>query len=120
MRILLTKAVLGMALAATTLVVAAPAEAQRRHYRDRDDDVAAGAIIGGIVGLGIGAAIASSNRDRYHDRRYYYRGPGYYPRRVYHRRYHRPYYRPYRAYPRCHVRRVYDPYIGRRVRVRYC
>lgn len=122
MRMMLTKAAIVTGAAAATFVAAAPAEAQRYHrYRDRGGDVAAGAIVGGIVGLGLGAAIASSNRDRYYDRGYYgrpYYG-GYYDRRDY-----RPYraYRPYRGYyrQRCVTRRVYDPYIGRSVRVRYC
>jgi hypothetical protein len=91
---LIKKAGLGAVLAATVITAAAPAEAQRwrRYDRGRGGDVAAGAVLGGIVGLGVGAAIASSNRDRYYDRGYYY-GPrpryrGYYyapppPRRYY-------------------------------------
>jgi hypothetical protein len=75
----MTKAVLGVTLAATALTAAAPADAQRyRRYNRGGGDVAAGAVLGGIVGLGIGAAIASSNRNRYYDRGYYDRG--YYPR----------------------------------------
>ncbi len=78
MKAFLTKAGLGVALAATTLSVATPAEAQRWR-RDRGGDVATGAIIGGVVGLGLGAAIASSNRrDRYWDDRYYGGPRGYY------------------------------------------
>jgi opacity protein-like surface antigen len=70
---LMKKAGLGVALAVTTLSVAAPADAQRwrRYDRNRGGDVAAGAILGGIVGLGVGAAIASSNRDRFYDDRFY-------------------------------------------------
>lgn len=81
------KAALGATLAATVMTVAAPAEAQRyrRYHRGGGGDVAAGAVIGGIVGLGVGAAIASSNRGRYYDRGYYY-GP-------------RPRYRGYYAPP---------------------
>ncbi|HEX8382528.1 MAG TPA: hypothetical protein VF592_04040 [Sphingomonas sp.] len=75
----MTKAVLGVTLAATALTAAAPADAQRyRRYNRGGGDVAAGAVLGGIVGLGIGAAIASSNRNRFYDRRFY--GGGYYPR----------------------------------------
>ncbi len=75
---LMTKAVLGVSLAATALTAAAPADAQRyRRYHRGGGDVAAGAVLGGIVGLGIGAAIASSNRNRYYDRGYYDRGYGY-------------------------------------------
>jgi len=115
---LLKKAGLGAVLAATVVTTAAPAEAQRyRRYHRGGGDVAAGAVLGGIVGLGVGAAIASSNRDRrYYGDGYYY-GPrpryrGYYyappPRRFY-RGYDRGYYprgyygggyygRPYRGY----------------------
>jgi hypothetical protein len=115
---LIKKTVLGGALAASTLVAVAPAEAQYyRGRRDRGGDVAAGAILGGIVGLGVGAAIASSNRDRYYDRGYYYdRGPrGYYNN-------YQPYAYQYRQHyrPRCWTERRYDPYYGRRVRVRIC
>ncbi|MEH3037855.1 MAG: hypothetical protein PGN23_15415 [Sphingomonas adhaesiva] len=102
------KAVLGTALAASVLATAAPAEAQRYWRRDRGGDAAAGAIIGGVIGLGLGAAIASSNRDRFYDRGYYddrYYAPP--PRVVYRERYYAPpppvvyrdYYRdPYRGY----------------------
>ena len=93
---LIKKAGLGVALAATALTAAAPADAQRyrsyRHHRG-GGDVAAGALLGGIVGLGIGAAIASNNRDRYYDRGYY-ADRGYYydapPRVIYRERYYAP------------------------------
>ena len=121
---LIKKTVLGGALAASTLVAVAPAEAQYyRGRRDRGGDVAAGAILGGIVGLGVGAAIASSNRrDRYYDRGYY-NGPG--PRGYYYDNYNnyyqQPYYQDRYTYrQRCWTERRYDPYIGRRVRVRIC
>lgn len=118
MRNLMTKATLGVALGAAALTAAAPAEAQRyRHHRDRDHS---GAIVAGVAGLAIGAALASgSRRDRgyYYDDRYYDRG--YYNRGYYNDGYYaRPYHRGYRS--NCYTRRVYDPYIGRRVRVRYC
>ncbi len=93
--------ILGLAAAATVATLAAPAEARR--WRGDDDDEWAYAIGGGIIGLGLGAAIAS-NRGRYYDR-------GYYPRRHYSYGY---------GHRRCHTRRVWDPYYGRRVRVRYC
>src|SRR3546814_3702879 len=66
------KAGLAVALGATALTVAAPAEAQRWHHNRHHggDDAAAAALVGGIIGLGIGAAIASSDNDRY-DNRYY-------------------------------------------------
>lgn len=125
MKTTITKAVLGLTLGATALTAAAPAEAQRYRYRDRDNGGAA--IVAGIAGIAIGAAIAGSSRDRYYDRgyrgydrRYYnydnfYRQRGYYPRDSY-------YYRDYerRGWRGCSIRRVYDPYTGQRVRVRYC
>ncbi|HVI99236.1 MAG TPA: hypothetical protein VM657_09240 [Sphingomonas sp.] len=112
------KAGLAVALGATALTVAAPAQAQRWHHRHHHggDDAAAAAIVGGIIGLGLGAAIASSDNDRY-DRRYYYDDyydRGYYapPPRYYSYRY------DYR--PRCYTQRRWDPYYGRHVRVRVC
>lgn len=121
----LTKAVLGTTLAATALTAAAPADAQRyrRWHRDNDAGVA---IAGGIVGLALGAAIASSANDRY-DRDYYYRSRGY--RADYDDYYYRErgYYPPdgyyayrYRDYRHCWVERRYDPYWDRSVRVRVC
>jgi hypothetical protein len=97
---LLKKAGLGIALAATAIATtAAPADAQRyggygrgyHGYGRGGGDVAAGALLGGIVGLGVGAAIANSGRDRYYDRGYY--NDGYYynrPRVVYRERYYAP------------------------------
>lgn len=120
---LIRKATLGVALGAAVLTAAAPAEAQRyRHYRDRGGDGGA-AIVAGIAGIAIGAALTSGNRyDRGYDRRYdydrqYYDQRGYYPNDGY---YARNYYNRYNGYDRCSVRRVYDPYIGRRVLIRYC
>jgi hypothetical protein len=88
------KAGLGIALAATALTAAAPADAQRwggyRHHGRGGGNVAAGALLGGIVGLGIGAAIAGNNRDRYYDRGYYYDAPPPPPRVVYRDRYYAP------------------------------
>ncbi|WP_322962911.1 hypothetical protein [Sphingomonas fuzhouensis] len=120
----LKKMGLGVALAATALTAAAPAEAQRwgrgwggYYHRDRGGDAVASALLGGIVGLGVGAAIASSNRPRYIDRNYYY-DRGY-----------DPYYAPppppvvyeYQDYrPRCWNDWRWDPYWGRNVQVRVC
>ncbi len=92
------KAVLGTALAASAIAASAPAEAQYRGgygyrgYRHHNGIGSGGAaVLGGIVGLGLGAAIASSNRDRYYDRGYYndgyYRAP---PRVIYRERYYAP------------------------------
>lgn len=114
---LLKKAVLGTVLGASVLTAVAPtADAQRwrrGYYRDRDNSGTA--IVAGIAGLAIGAALASDRRYDY-DRRYY-RDRGYYPADGY---YYRDYHRRYRGWDRCHVRRMYDPYTGYPVRVRYC
>jgi hypothetical protein len=122
----LTKAVLGTTLAATALTAAAPADAQRYRRYHRGGDSTGAAIAGGIVGLALGAAIASSSNDRYardsyyRERGYradyddyYYRQRGYYPTDGYYA------YR-YRDYRQCWVERRYDPYYGRSVRVRVC
>ncbi len=121
MRNLMTKATLGVALGAAVLTAAVPADAQRyRHHRHRDHTGTA--VVAGLAGLAVGAALTSSSRydrgynyNRGYDRGYY--NDGYYDRGYYDRRAYRGY---DRGYVRCHTRRVYDPYIGRRVRVRYC
>ncbi len=119
---LIKKAGLGIALAATALTVAAPADAQRwggyRHYDRGGGDVAAGAILGGIVGLGVGAAIASNDRGRYYDRGgYYYDAPPPPPPRAY---YDRGYGYGYDYRPTCYSQWRWDPYYERNVRVRVC
>ena len=116
---LIKKAGLGIALAATALTAAAPADAQRwgrggygyRHHRG--GNVAGAAVLGGILGLGVGAAIASNNnRGRYYDRGYYndgyYRGP---PVRTYYREDYRP---------RCWSEWRRDAYYGDPIQVRVC
>lgn len=120
------KAGLGVALAATALTTAVPADAQRyrRHYHN---DRTGTAIVAGIAGLAIGAAIASSDRDRYYRDRYYrsrgydpyyddgyYRSHGYYPNDGYYAYTYRQRYR------HCYVERRWDPYWDRSVRVRVC
>ncbi|WP_426290668.1 hypothetical protein [Sphingomonas sp. TWP1-3-1] len=120
---LMKKAGLGIALAATALTAAAPADAQRwgRGYRGGGwggyhhrggGNVAGAAVLGGILGLGVGAAIARSNRDRYVDRGYYnggyYDGP---PVRTYYRQDYRP---------RCWSEWRVDPYYGDQVQVQVC
>jgi hypothetical protein len=119
---LVKKVAFGAVLGATVVMGAAPAQAQY-YDRYRDRDATGAAIVAGIAGLAIGAALAGSDDRRYYDRRYYYRD-GYYPYyrdRYYPRnRYHYRDYRRYRGWDRCGVRRVYDPYLGRTVRVRYC
>lgn len=99
------KAALGAALAATAVAASSPAQARDRWHRGNDG--AAIAVGAGVLGLALGAAIASDRRDRYYyDDGYYYRDYpryrpyGYYapPPRYY--RYDRPYrgeyYRRYR------------------------
>ncbi|HEV2746994.1 MAG TPA: hypothetical protein VGW34_06810 [Allosphingosinicella sp.] len=106
---LLKKAIAGAALVSGAIVAAAPAEAHRWHrYRHHGGD---SALAAGLIGLGIGAAIASSHHGYY--------GGGYYAHGYYPRYYGRGYYR--HRYPRrCFTRWEYDPYWGRPVRVRYC
>ncbi|ONF95456.1 hypothetical protein [Sphingomonas jeddahensis] len=117
----LMKAGLGTAMAATALAAAAPADAQRWRHRgyDRGGDVAAGALIGGVIGLGLGAAIASNDRGRWGG--YGYDGYGYdgYARRGWGPQ---PYYNDYRYNyrPRCFRQWRWDPYYGGRVPVRVC
>jgi hypothetical protein len=125
---LLNKGIATLVIGASLASVAAPAEARRRHHRGDDD--AAWAIGAGLLGLGIVAAIASSDRGRYRHRYYddyyggYYGGGygyydrGYYGRHYYDDRYYRRHRYGYRD--RCYTRRVWDPYSGRRMRVRYC
>lgn len=123
MNILVKKAGLGVALAATALTTALPADAQRYRRYHRDDGTGT-AIVAGIAGLAIGAAIASSSSDRdryYRQRGYdpyyddgYYRSHGYYPNDGYYA------YRYRQNYNRCWVERRYDRYYGRSVRVRVC
>ncbi len=88
-------------LPALAFAVAVPAQARDgyRHDRRGGDDDAAIAIGAGVVGLALGAAIASSDRDRdyYYDDGHYYDGGGYYPRQGYYYGA-RPRYYPHRAY----------------------
>ena len=123
--------------AAAVASVAAPAQAEPYRYGRRDhnnNDAAAAAVVGGIVGLALGAAIAGSNKDRRYDDGYYRRGyydNGYYRGGGYGYR-DDGYYRGYSGYsgysgrayaydygPRVCVsrERVYDPYYGRRVTI---
>lgn len=70
------KATLAIALAASALASATPAMADPYYgrHRGRGGDTAGAAIVGGIIGIALGAIIASSsdnNRNRhYADRRY--------------------------------------------------
>jgi len=133
---ILKRAGLSVALAATALVSAVPAEAHDRYWR-RGNDVAGPAIAAGVLGLAVGAAVASSNRPRrdvyydgyydgYYDRGYHNRGyydRGYYDRDYYYDRgYYAPrgYYYGYRGYRDCFTDRRWDPYYGRWVVTRIC
>ncbi|WP_068875759.1 MULTISPECIES: hypothetical protein [unclassified Phenylobacterium] len=125
MRKVLTTALAAVTAAGAVLATAAPAQADRyRHHRHKDnDDAVAAAVLGGVAGLALGAAL-SSKGDR--SRSYYYNGysydpryeryrGGYYRDSYYRGRPHAYYDRPYRT---CVTRdRVWDPYIGRRVTI---
>ena len=100
---MLRKAALGLALAASMPISATPADARdhHRYYSRHYDDDAALAVSAGIIGLAIGAAIASDRPRYYDDDDYYYR-----------ERYYRPHYRSYNyyyydSYPRYYDRRWY-------------
>lgn len=127
---MLKKIGLGAVLTATALS-AVPADAQRRHdgYRHhRGGDATGAAILGGIAGLAIGAAIASGNnrdRDVYYRERgyrpdydsYYYRSHGYYPQDGY---YAWNYQRNGYYNRHCWIENRYDRYYGRSMRIRVC
>lgn len=70
MKNIIKKAALASALAATTLASASPAMARDSYYHRDNGNTAGAAIAGGIIGLALGAIIASSDNDRDHDRRY--------------------------------------------------
>lgn len=107
----------GGAVAAT----AVPAQAQPRHYyrhydRHHHGNNTDAAVAAGVVGLALGAALASSgNRhDGYYGRSYAYNDP-YYGDRYYGGGYYRERY----AYRTCESSRwVWDPYIRERVLIR--
>ena len=86
---------------AVALTVAAPAEANDRYYRHRGGgDDAAIAIGAGVIGLALGAALASGSRnDRYYDDDSYY-----YPRQRYYQSYPQQY---YYYYPQQYYRQDY-------------
>lgn len=78
------KLVLGTALAASAVTAAAPASA-RDYYGHRSGDGAAVAVGAGIIGLALGAAIASSNHHRDYDDYRYRRNRHHHDRRDYER-----------------------------------
>ncbi|MFC3078973.1 hypothetical protein ACFODL_12815 [Phenylobacterium terrae] len=114
----------GGAVAASA--TSANAQSYYRHRdRDRDNDAAAAAIVAGVAGLAIGAALAGNSRNRgYYSGGYYqdpYYGRGYYGTPY---SYGTPYgYAPTYSYGyggrTCVVReRVRDPYTGRRMTIK--
>jgi hypothetical protein len=85
--------------------------------RHHGNDAAAAAVIAGVAGLALGAALSSNNHG-YYNRGYYNRG--YYDRGYYGSNGYAPGYydEGYAPYATCESRRwVWDPYIGRRVLV---
>lgn len=70
------KATLATVLGATALTAASPAMAQPYYGHHRSDNTGA-VVAGGIIGLALGAIIASSANDRHHgDYRYRYADRG--------------------------------------------
>lgn len=119
MRKALTAAMAAITLGGAIFATATTADARPYHgyydgHHGRGDGGAA--VAAGVVGLALGAAIASNHgpyySHGYYDRGYYDRGY-YAPGPVYAYGYDEPYYRT------CETTRwVWDPYIGRRVPVR--
>ena len=106
---------------ALAFAVAQPAVARDGYRHDRrGGDDAAIAIGAGVVGLALGAAIASSGRDRDRDYYYddgYYNDDGYYPRQSYYYRVQPRYYAyPAYGYPRGYRRDWRGPRAGYRWR----
>jgi hypothetical protein len=104
---ILKKAALATALAASALVSASPAMARSYHgYRHHGGDTAGAAVVGGIIGLALGAIIASSadhhDRDSDYRRRGWEYRDGYYWDREGHR-----YDRDGRRYDNDYARRGY-------------
>jgi len=141
MRKILTATVAALTLGGAMVSTAAPAEARpygyggyyhgggyyggHRYYGHHHGNDAGVAIAAGVVGLALGAALASDSGHRgYYNSGYY--NNGYYDGGYYGRSYDRGYgyydggYGYYdRGYTVCESRRwVWDPYIGRRVQIR--
>lgn len=125
---MIKKLLLGAALGASALTTAAPASAQ--YYggdRYRHHDNGAGIAIGaGVLGLALGAVIAS-NSNRHYNRGYSYQQPyynGYDNRYDYEsaRRYDndRQYNQRYNYRQRCVTDRTFDEYSGSWVTVQRC
>lgn len=115
------KIILGSALAASSLAIAAPASAQDyNRYRHHNGDGATAAVVGGVIGLALGVAVASSSNRGYDSYRngtwyegYQYRNGGFYDRQGY-RRYDREtwQHRHYRSDRRDGYRSGYDQRDG--------
>ena len=116
---ILTKSAIAGTLAATALATSSPAMA--RDYHRNNDNTAAIAIGAGVIGLAIGAIVASSDndRDRYDNRRHvrdgwYYDNGQYYNRSG--QRYNRSdwerRYRSDRSYGNYRYNERYDPRRG--------
>ena len=107
MKKLITGAMAALTLGGAALATATPAAAQWRgggryygHSYHRGYN--GGAVLGaGVLGLALGAAIASNSRPYYYAPAPVYPAYGYYG-------------------PVCHSRLRWDPYWGRYVRVEYC
>lgn len=97
MRTFLARCATIIFLPVVAAMASVPAEARDRWHDRRGGDDAAVAIGAGIVGLALGAAIASSGRDR--DDYYYYDEGHYYPRAYHARPYPRYYAHPAYVYP---------------------
>lgn len=129
MRKFLTSTLAAVTFAGAVAATASPATAESyrydryRHHDSNKGDVAAAAVIAGIAGLAIGAALSNGDHDRprssyggyaYDPRSdsYYggYDGDGYYGGNGY--------YGGQRSYRVCTVKeKVWDPYSGRRVKI---
>ena len=105
------------AVAAGSVLSAGAASAQRydydRGYHHHHDNGGA-AVVAGIAGLAIGAALASNSHPHYYSRPYYresyYAGPYYAP----------GYYDYGPGYADCRTERIWDPYIGRWITRSHC
>lgn len=120
MRKSLTVAMAALTFGGAIAATAAPAQARPHgyynggYYGGRHHHNGDAAIVAGVAGLALGAALASNNRG-YYNGGYYSRGYAYDP--YYGDRYY--YSRPRYVYRTCESERwVWDPYIEDRVLVR--